>query len=405
MSSIIQKIEALKGPAERALEGLRTVHLDGGERFELFNAGVKDDVVHFGLFPRDLLTTALMLREPTLLEETIRFCTHTIGEDRDPVTGEEPGRVLHEWNRVERNGLLSHYNAAETSQLLLIAADVLDRLRPEVGGSALRERRNEIESAGDYVLSHIRDGLFLEDPSNCGASRYFAMVTYWKDSHIPGGCEPDYPVAYTLVQAQTVAALRSLARLTTSLDLKWRPEELEGLAGKLAGSIWSRLWDRKLDYPLIALDRKKPVAGVSSDPLHMLAYLEPGDIPLDRLAAIESAAVRLETEYGYRSYAPNQVDYAPDAYHFGAIWPYEQALIAEGARRFGREDLFRKSVRILSALERLGFPEIVVFDGRKLCAGGCDVQLWTCAVPAAFARLVRGCAGLTGRDGARLGAP
>jgi len=389
LRSIIQRIEALKAPAQRSLESLRTAHVDGGERFELFNAGVKNDIPHFGLFPRDLLTTALMLREPRLLEQTIRFCTHTIGCHRNPNTGEEPGRVLHEWNRVERDGLLSHYNAAETSQLFLIAVCLFGRLRPEEGRSVLRAQRIEIESAGEYVLSHIRDGLFLEDPSNCGATRYFARATYWKDSHIPGRKTLDYPVAYTLVQAQTVAALRSLAGLTASLDLKWQPEKIEDVARSLTRSIWSRLWDEDSNYPLIALDRGKPVAGISSDALHMLAYLEPGDIPPAHLAAIESVSVQLETKYGYRSYAPYQIDYNADAYHLGSIWPYEQALIAEGAKRFNLEDVFWKSARVLRALEQLGFPEYIIWDERRLCGGGCEIQLWTCAVPGAFERLLQ----------------
>ena len=386
---MVQRIEAVKAPAQRSLERLRMTHVDRGERFELFNAGIKNGIPHFGLFPRDLLTTALMLREPRLLEQTIRFCAHTIGRRRNPSTGEEPGRVLHEWNRVERDGLLSHYNAAETSQLFLIAARLFDRLRPEEGRSVLRAQRSEIESAGDYVLSHIRDGLFLEDPSNCGASRYFAMATYWKDSHVPGRKALDYPVAYTLVQAQTVAALRSLAGLTASLDLKWQPEKIEGVAQQLIRSVWSRLWDEDSNYPLIALDRGRPVAGISSDALHMLAYLEPGDIPPAYLTAIESVSVQLETKYGYRSYAPCQIDYSADAYHLGSIWPYEQALIAEGAERFGLEGVFWKSARVLRALEQLGFPEYIIWDERRLCGGGCEVQLWTCAVPGAFERLLQ----------------
>lgn len=387
MRSLAQQAERLRTEAEPAMETLRTTLADRGEQFEVFNAGSRGGEPHFGLFPRDLFTTGLMLRDQELLRESVRFAAHTIGKKRDPTTGEEPGRVLHEWNRVERGGLLSHYNAAETSQLLLIAARALLGLDSETHHELLETVTPALRDAGRYVLSHMDEGLFLEDPSRCGATRYFASATYWKDSHLPGREVIDYPVVYSLVQAQTVSALRSLAVLASHLALGWQPEELLAAAGRLVQAIWERVWDRDRGVPLIAQDRVASVSGISSDALHMLAYLEPDDVPSSCLEGIQAASAQLETDYGFRSYAPGQRDYAPDAYHLGAIWPYEQVFIAEGARRFGLAKVLRGAARVLRALEELGFPELVVWDGQRLSRGGCDVQLWTCAVPRAFVNL------------------
>ena len=383
-----QLIDRLKAEAERAMGTLRTTLVDRGERFVVFNAGSRRGKPHFGLFPRDLFTTGLMLRDQDLLQESVRFAAHTIGTKVDPTTGEEPGRVLHEWNRVERGGLLSHYNAAEASQLLLIAARDLMGL-DDANHALVESIAPALTDAGRYVLSHIDGGLFLEDPSRCGATRYFASATYWKDSHLPGREAIDYPVAYSLVQAQTVSALRSLAVLTSYLALGWRREELLEEAGRLVRAIWERMWDPSRGVPLIARDRSASVLGVSSDALHMLAYLEPDDVPTSCLEGIRAAAAQLETEYGFRSYAPGQRDYAPDAYHLGSIWPYEQAIIARGAIRFGLDGIFRVTTRVLRALEALGFRELLVWDGQRLSGGGCDVQLWTCAVPGAFVDLLQ----------------
>jgi glycogen debranching enzyme len=385
---LLEGIARLKPQAQAAMESLQTTLHDRGKRFLLYNAGSSAGRVHFGLFPRDLLTTALMLRNVDLLRETVRFSVHTIGQRRDATTGEEPGRVLHEWNKAERDGLLSRYNATETSQLLLIAAAELLKLQAKQSRPFPPSVRSGLVAAGEYVLTHIQDGLFLEDPAYCGASRYFAHATYWKDSHLPGRESLDYPVAYTLVQAQTVAALRSLAALAALLRFKWQKGSLCSVADELARAISSRLWDLHLRGSLIALDRETPIGGISSDALHMLAYLEPRDLPPVCVEAIRTAAAALATPYGYRSYAPNQVDYAPDAYHLGSIWPYEQVFIARGARRFGLTDVFATSTRILSALDRLAFPELVTWDGKHLLGGGCDVQLWTCAVPAVFETLL-----------------
>jgi len=338
------------------METLQTALTDRGERFTAFSAGSRKGRAHFGLFPRDLFTTGIMLRHPDLLRESIRLAVHTIGKGCNPITGEEPGRVLHEWNRVERTGLLSHYNAAETGQLLLIAARELLHIDSEKHLGFLDTVRSGLVSAGRYVLSHIKDSFFLEDPSRCGATRYFADATYWKDSHLPGRRMINYPVVYTLVQAQTASALRSLAVLTSCLTLGWKETELFKVADRLNNRIWRSLWDQNLGVPLIARDRETSITGISSDALHMLAYLEPGDVPPRCLDAIQAASARLETQYGFRSYAPNQEDYAPDAYHLGSIWPYEQAFIAIGARRFGMERVFWGAIRVLRALEKLGLP-------------------------------------------------
>lgn len=390
MRDMFERANRLECDAERAMNALRATLVVKNERFTAFNAGSTNGEPHFGFFPRDLFTAGLMIRSPSLLRESIRFAVHTIGKACNPVTGEEPGRVLHESNQVERDGLLSHYNACETSQLLLISARELLQVGTEEDVALLQGLASGLAAAGRYVLSHIWDDLFVEDPQRCGAERYFAHATYWKDSHLPGRRAIEYPVVYTLVQAQTVSALRSLAVLTSRFALGWKETELLEIAQGLNDRIWRSLWDQNLDVPLIAQDRGMSISGISSDALHMLAYLEPADVPARCLEAIQTASARLKTQYGYRSYAPNQAEYAPDAYHLGSIWPYEQAFIAKGARRFGMDRVFRGATLILRALEELGFPELVVWNGQSLSGSGCDVQLWTCVVPHAFEILLQG---------------
>jgi glycogen debranching enzyme len=371
------------------MRSLQVDHAAGAQRFRLYSAGHREGAEFFGLFPRDLLSAALMLEDPELLRESVRFSAWTIGRRCDPISGEEPGRVLHEWTRVERDGLRSHYNAAETSQLFLIATDRLrsfDALEPLLEQRWLRDA---MVLAGAYIHAHLRDDLFWEDPARCGADRYFAYATYWKDSHLPARKRLDYPVAYTLVQAQTVAALRALSELAPIAELPWTGRELRENADRGAAALRSRLWDATRNAPLIGIDNCAPITGLGSDALHMLRYLEPHDLTAPQLAGIQEAAHALESTYGYRSYAPGQTDYADDAYHLGSIWPYEQVFIADGALRFDLNTIVDRAARVLAALEQLGFPELLVWDGVSLSGGGCDTQLWSCAVPQGFARICR----------------
>jgi len=386
-SPIGDRGDALQSRAQKEMRRLRRSWSDGSERFELYDAGTTDGRVRFGLFPRDLLSTALMLRDANLLRESIRFSAHTIGRRLDPRTGEEPGRVLHEQNRFERDGYLSHYNAAETSQLLLAAAGDWQGADPDEARPILLALRPALASAVSYVISHLQGDLFLEDPRRCGADRYMAHATYWKDSHLPARRTLDYPIAYSLVQGQTVAALRAAAALARVAPLGADPEALAETAARARDHLWTTLWDDALACPLIALDRGAPVRGVSSDALHMLAYLRPGDVPAPRLRDLLAVADRLATPYGFRSYAPGQPDYAPDAYHLGSIWPYEQAFIARGACTFRLPSLFDGAAGVRTALETVGFPELLIWDDESLRGGGCDLQLWSCAVPGAFSLL------------------
>ncbi|MCR4405098.1 MAG: hypothetical protein NUW06_07500 [Candidatus Acetothermia bacterium] len=378
------------------MERLRTTITVSGKRLTLYNAGMMGGKTRFGLFARDLLTTALMLRQAGFLEEVIRFALLTMGKRKDPRTGEEPGRVIHEFDEVELRGLSTRYNAAETSQLLLLAAN--EYLQPQARGDAplLQEHRRELRAAITYILSHIRDGLFWEDPSTCGANRYALRATYWKDSHLPGREDPSYPVAYSLVQAQTAAALRAAAELSESLDLGLSPARLEAGAQAMVRALFTEMWDEALSYPLIAKDREGPISGISSDGLHLLAYLRPEDLTREKLEAICAAARSLETPYGFRTYAPGQLDYSPTAYHLGAIWPFEQFFIAKGAVTHGRRELLEVALRAGAALERLGFPELCYWDEEGGLRGpgevpgeGCDLQLWSVAWPQAMVRLAQ----------------
>jgi len=386
---LLFRIDRLAARAKEAMRGLCTTRVIRGACFNLYDAGRKEGLPHFGLFPRDLLTVCLMLKEPALMRETIAFSVATIGQRRDPQSGEEPGRVLHEWDRVERDGRLSHYNAAETSQLLLLVAGQYLPLHGSDRG-LLPDLAEGLRLAGRYLLRHIEAGLFWEDPRHCRASRYMAYATYWKDSHLPGRKSLAYPVAYTLVQAQTVAALRALLTLESTFRFGFSVEQLEELVSEMVGAIWERLWDDRADFPLIALDKDVRVSGISSDALHMLAYLEPPDVPPAMLEAIARGSQRLETRYGYRTYAPDQPDYAPEHYHLGSIWPYEQFFIAKGALRHGLAEVFERTLGIIDGLEAHGFPELLVWDGKALTAGGCDLQLWSAACPQAIGDLLRG---------------
>lgn len=385
----LQVLAALRILHTESKDGFETLRVQveiDGETLSLFNAGEQRGTVRFGLFGRDLLTVALMLQEPELMRQVIQFVCSTLGKEYNLTTGEEPGRGIHEFTDVKMRGLSTRYNAVETSLLLLILVALYWQITAD--DSLLQEEGKALVATVDYLCAHLRDGVFFEDSTRCGAERYALPATYWKDGGLPGRNDPDYPVVYALVQAQTVAALRAAARLAKPLKMANRTRELAFIADKAVKRLFSDLWDEGSNYPLIAKDCKGGITGISSDALHMLAYLQEEDVPAKKLAEIVEGASQLATPYGYRTYAPGQLEYAPDSYHLGAIWPFEQFFIAKGALIHEQEEILGVSLRVMRVLEKLGFPELAYWDGKELTAGGCDLQLWSVALPQAFYELL-----------------
>ncbi len=390
-TTIRAQLTQLADAGRRARARLRTTITIAGREYRLYNAGMRGKSVRFGPFGRDLLIAAWMSGEPEFMREAIQFVGATMGEKIDPTTGEEPGRGLHEYNTVAIRGLVTRYNAVDVSLLLLIVADHYRRL---TGDAALIDaERRSLRMAAEYLMRHIDDALFIEDPRNCNAGRYALRATYWKDSHLPGRGDPIYPVTYTLVQAQAIAALRATARLGDALRPVAPEDRLNRLTDTMVARLWTDLWDNRTSYPVIARDTAGAITGISSDGLHMLSYLEPGDVPPDRLAHIAAGAHHLATPVGYRTYAPHQPDYSPTAYHLGAIWPLDQYFIARGAVRHGLLPVMTTALQVVPILDRLGFVELYYWDDEKLSGprvagpAGCDLQLWSTTVPAGLLSL------------------
>ncbi len=384
------RLDRLVAAAAAARSELEISTRVGESDLTLYRAGSRAGRDWFGLFGRDLLITALLLREPRFSCDVLRFVSATLGTGRDPRTGEEPGRGLHEFDDVEMRGMSTRYNASDVSLLfLVVAADHLERSEDH---ELIREIAGGLCAAAEYLVRHCEDGLIWEDPASCGATGYALRATYWKDSHLPGRENPAYPVTYTLVQAQAVAAFRAAGRLAERVsEFPDSRAEWGRRADSAVEGLVSDLWDSTHDRPVIAVDRRGPICGISSDALHMLHFLAPEDLGDRHLASIAREAEALATPFGYRSYAPGQDDYDPHAYHLGAIWPFEQAIIARGAADHGLFGIRDVAFRVVDGLERLGFHELFYWDGAGELEGGtavdgqgCDLQLWSLAVPVAL---------------------
>jgi glycogen debranching enzyme len=337
-------------------------------------------------FSRDSLTYGLLADDLRALHAQVEFSARHQGRRRDPETGEEPGKIHHELPGVRMRGLLTTYNACDTTALFLLSVNHLVRRGDRSAG---RHYREHVERALAYLHEHLYDDVFHEDPRQSGAERFALKVTYWKDSELNVAGEqrePTYPVAYALPHFQAKAALRAAARLTRSRELRAR-------AAAMTRRGFETFW-RGDHFAVAVLGDGTVVDPPSSDSLHALLYLRRSEISAADARAIAAYSEQLATPYGYLpGIAQRQ---GGDEYHTRWVWVHEQALLHAAARRHGLERAERIAERVLPTLA-LGFPELI--DPATGEPGGNPTQLWSIGahvyfervrVAKALARLVEG---------------
>jgi len=186
----------------------------------------------------------------------------------------------------------------------------------------------------------------------------------------PDGSAPRGPLADADVQAASYAALRALAHLTGE-------EASERRAEALAARI-----DRDFGPGVIALEGDDlPVPGPGSQ-LGWLLWS--GALSEGRRDAIAERLVEPDilTAYGLRTLSSTSPVFAPQAYHRGAVWPFDSWLGWSGLRAAGRdEEADRVRSGVLAALDRLGLaPElyaVTLAGDLEPSTAANRVQAWT----------------------------
>lgn len=319
------------------------------------------------LFGRDAAITSLQLlpTRPQIARATLRELASLQGAIEDPETEEEPGKIVHEWwprapERLRQAGWpvrgeeLRYYGSADsTSWFLVLLASLGDRALAEELEAHWRRAGAWLESAldrggglvrhgsrrasGGLVQQGWRDAEDPADPAHHGAG----ILT-------PGGGVPTAPLADADTQAAAVVALRALAVL--SGERRWN-----GAAARLIATI-----GLEFDPDAIALDGEgKRVAGAGSH-LGWLLWADALPRPLREGFAERLCEPDLLTAWGLRTLSSRHPLFASDAYHRGAVWPFDSWLGWGGLRATGRLEA-AEQVRcgVLEAIEEIGgAPEL-----------------------------------------------
>jgi glycogen debranching enzyme len=350
------------------------------------------------LFGRDSLITSWMLLplDASLALGTLRTLASLQGQRENPLTEEEPGRILHE-TRSGRDASLAlgggsvYYGTADATPLFVMLLGELDQWGLPAG--VADELLPYADRALDWIVSYgDRDGDgFVE---YLRATDQGLVNQGWKDSFdgitFASGQIAEPPIALAEVQGYAYAAYLARAHFAhgrgeADAARHWL-EKARALKREFNRAFW--LPDR--GYFALGLDReKRPIDALASNMGHCLWT---GIVDRDKAASVAGHLTSrpMFTGFGIRTLATSMAAYNPMSYHNGSVWPHDNAICAAGLMRYGFVPQAQQvATGILEAADRFGnrLPELFCgFDRGDFAAPvayptSCSPQAWAAAAP------------------------
>lgn len=312
------------------------------------------------LFGRDSLWASAMALpvDPSLALGTLQTLADRQGVVVDPLTEEEPGKILHEVRLDVSTGLVlggksAYYGSIDATPLFLMvlgevsrwgfAGETIAALRPHAD-RALQWIQDYGDKDGDGFIEYSR----LNDRGLINQG--------WKDSwdgiNFADGSLAEPPIALCEVQGYVYGALLACAWMAHEAGDEARAAELRGRAARLKRQFNEQFWLPDRGYYAIALDgQKRPVDACASNMGHCLTtgIIDRGKAPMvvERLMSAE-----MFSGWGVRTLASDMGAYNPASYHNGSVWPHDNAVIQVGLMRYGFvAEAQRISTALLEAAE------------------------------------------------------
>jgi glycogen debranching enzyme len=357
------------------------------------------------LFGRDSLLTSWMalIVDPTLAQDVLQTLARFQGTKVDPVTDEQPGRILHEMrfgdaSSLSLGGGTVYYGTADATPLFVmllgelrrwgLAADVVDSLLP-----AADRALAWIEEYGD------RDGdgyVEYERSSDKGLGNQG-----WKDSwdaiRFADGRLARTPIALCEVQGYVYGAYLARAHFADELGDPATATRFRAKAAALKAAFNRDFWMEDRGWFAMGLDRDKvPIDALASNIGHCLWT---GIVDEDKAAAVAECLLSpsMFSGWGIRTLSSEMTGYNPISYHVGSVWPHDNAIIAAGLTRYGFvEEAERVIMGMLDAAAHFGgrLPELFGGLGRDEVPfpvsypSSCAPQAWAAASPLMFLRSI-----------------
>ncbi|MFI6800306.1 amylo-alpha-1,6-glucosidase [Streptosporangium canum] len=351
------------------------------------------------LFGRDSLLTSWMALplDQSLALGTVRRLARLQGRIDDPLTEEEPGKILHELRfgvqtGASPHGGLAYYGSVDSTPLFVMLLGELRRWG--VHGEAVEELMPNVDDALDWITRSADPFLSYRRKTDHGL-----LNQGWKDSfdgiNFADGTLARPPIALAEVQGYVYAAYTARAHFAheagdQGLETHWTDQ-----ATRIREAFNERFWLPERGYYAIGLDAGgRPIDSLASNMGHCLWT---GIVDEDKADAVAAHLLSPEmfTGYGVRTLSSGMGAYNPMSYHNGSVWPHDNAIIAAGLMRYGfTEEAQRIAFGLLEAAEVFGWrlPELFCGFGRDEFAWpvpyptSCSPQAWAAATPIQLVR-------------------
>jgi len=359
------------------------------------------------VFGRDSLLTAWMALplDPGLALGTLETLARYQGTGTDPLTEEQPGRILHEMRFGAEAGLALgggnvYYGTSDATPLFVMLLGEAHNwgLAPEHLAALLPHA----DAALEWMTTHgdRDDDGFLEYQR---ATDQGLANQGWKDSfdgvNFAAGSLAAPPIALCEVQAYAYGAYVARSTIAQDSGDPGLAEHWDTRAAALKRAFNDSFWLPDRGYYAVALDRdKRPVDALTSNIGHCLWT---GIVDDDKAASVVAHLMseQMFSGWGVRTLGASMGAYNPLSYHNGSVWPHDNAITVAGMMRYGfAEQAQRLALALLDAGVTFGarFPELWSgFDRAEFGAPlpyptSCSPQAWAAAAPLLLLRALLG---------------
>ncbi|WP_017198310.1 glycogen debranching N-terminal domain-containing protein [Arthrobacter sp. M2012083] len=350
------------------------------------------------LFGRDSLWASLMALpvDPSLALGTLQTLADRQGHQVDPITEEEPGKILHEIRLDISSGLSlggksTYYGSVDATPLFVMllgsvsrwgfASETISALLPHAD-RALEWIRRYGDRDGDGFVEYER----LTDQGLINQG--------WKDSwdgvNFADGTLAEPPIALCEVQAYVYTAYLARAWMAYDAGDVKLGDDLAARAAELKKRFNEKFWIPERGYYAIALDGKKRQVDACASNMGQCLWLGLVDEDKAPLVVERLMSKEMFSGWGIRTLASNMGAYNPASYHNGSVWPHDNAIIVAGLVRYGFvAEAQRVAIALLDAAENWDgrLPELFCgFDRTRFkepipYPTACSPQAWAATAP------------------------
>ncbi|MGW0802408.1 amylo-alpha-1,6-glucosidase [Nonomuraea sp. NPDC002799] len=348
------------------------------------------------LFGRDSLLTSWMTLplDQSLALGTLRRLARLQGTKVDPLSEEEPGKIMHELRFGTQDdespyGGQAYYGSVDATPLFVMLL------------GELRRWGLHTESVEDLLPNADAALRWIEEYGEHDGFLYYQRKTDrglinqgWKDSfdgvNFRDGTIARSPIALAEVQGYVYAAYLARAHFAHGHGDEATERRCVERSRAIKAAFNERFWLPDAGYFAMGLDGQgRPIDGLGSNMGHCLWT---GIVDEDKAAQVAGHLLSPEmfTGYGVRTLASSMGAYNAMSYHNGSVWPHDNAIIAAGLMRYGFvEDAQRIAVGLLDAAQAFGgrLPELFCgFDKSEFSQPipyptSCSPQAWASAAP------------------------